>query len=84
MANLSARYHRPWQLYNGVMIATEYRVTDRLLFGSDFPVLTPAEALDRFRGINDWRGGASMPRIPEEVIESIIRERPLSLLGIEP
>ena len=83
-ADLSARYHRPWQLYNGVMIATEYRVTDRLLFGSDFPVLTPAEALDRFRGINDWGGGASMPRIPEEVIESIIRERPLSLLGIEP
>ena len=83
-ADLSARYHRPWQLYNGVMIATEYRVTDRLLFGSDFPVLTPAEALARFRGINDWGGGASMPRIPDDVIESIIGERPLSLLGIEP
>ena len=83
-ADLSARYHRPWQLYNGVMIATEYLVTDRLLFGSDFPVLSPAEAIARFRGINDWGGGASMPKIPEEVIESIIYERPLSLLGIAP
>ena len=83
-ADLSARYHRPWQLYNGVMIATEYLVTDRLLFGSDFPVLSPAEAIARFRGINDWGAGASMPKIPEEVIESIIYERPLSLLGIAP
>ena len=83
-ADLSARYHRPWQLYNGVMIADEYRVTDRLLFGSDFPVLSPAEAIVRFRGINDWGAGATMPKIPEEVIESIIYERPLSLLDLEP
>ena len=41
-------------------------------------------AIARFRGINDWGGGASMPKIPEEVIESIIYERPLSLLGIAP
>ena len=34
-ADLSARFHRPWQLYNGIMIAMEYRVVDRLLFGSD-------------------------------------------------
>ena len=83
-ADLSARYHRPWQLYNGVMVATEYRVTDRLLFGSDFPVLTPAEAIRRFQSINDWGAGAAMPKIPEEVIDSIIYERPLSLLGLEP
>ena len=66
------------------MIANEYMVTDRLLFGSDFPVLTPAEAIARFRAINDWGAGASMPKIPEEVIESIIYERPLSLLDLEP
>jgi len=83
-ADLSARYHRPWQLYNGLMIATEYRVTDRLLFGSDFPVLTPAQAMTRFRAINDWGAGAALPRIPDDVIESIIYERPLSMLGLRP
>ena len=81
-ADLSARYHRPWQLYNGVMIATEYKVADRLLFGSDFPVLTPTEAIAKFRTINDWGGNTKMPQIPDDVIESIIFDRPLSLLGL--
>ena len=83
-ADLSARFHRPWQLYNGLMIAQEYGVAERLLFGSDFPVRTPAEALAEFRGINDWGVGPIMPRIPDELIESIINERPLSMLGIAP
>jgi hypothetical protein len=83
-ADLSARYHRPWQLYHGIMIAIEYRVVDRLLFGSDFPVRTTAQAMADFRGINDWGAGVNMPRIPEETIEAIMYERPLSLLGIDP
>ncbi len=83
-ADLSARFHRPWQLYHGIMIAQEYRVTDRLLFGSDFPVRTTAEALAEFRAINEWGQGANMPRIPDALIEGIINERPLSLLGIDP
>ena len=66
------------------MIAQEYGVADRLLFGSDFPVRTPREALAEFRGINDWGGGPLLPRVPDKLIESIIYERPLSLLGIEP
>ncbi|MBM3574032.1 MAG: amidohydrolase, partial [Alphaproteobacteria bacterium] len=37
-ADLSARFHRKWQLFNGLMVALEYGVTDRLLFGSDFPL----------------------------------------------
>ena len=83
-ADISARTHRPWQLYNGVMIAIEYKVADRLLFGSDFPVRTPAVAIEEFRGINDWGAGVTMPRIPEDTIEAILHERPLSMLGIEP
>ena len=83
-ADLSARYHRPWQLYHGIMIAIEYQVVDRLLFGSDFPVRTPRVAIEEFRGINEWGGGVNMPQVPDEVIEAIMYERPLSLLGIEP
>ncbi len=83
-ADLSARFHRPWQLYNGLMIAREYGITDRLLFGSDFPVRRPARAIEEFRAINDWGAGLAMPRIPESLIESILHERPLSLLGIDP
>lgn len=80
-ADLSARFHRKWQLYNGLMHAIEYGVTDRLLFGSDFPIRTPAEAEREFKAINDWGPGVTMPRIPEEIIDDILYNRPFSLMG---
>ena len=82
-ADLSARYHRPWQLYHGLMVAIEYKVHKRLLFGSDFPNRTTTQALELFRNINDWGSGAKMPLVPDDVIEEIIHDRPLSLLGLK-
>lgn len=75
-ADLSARFHRKWQLYNGLMVATEYRVTDRILFGSDFPVASSRAAAEAFVAINDWGPGVSIPRIPDEVIDGILYDRP--------
>ena len=56
-------------------------MTDRLLFGSDFPVMTQAAA-DAFRAINDWEDGVRLPPIPPDLIEQILYERPLELLGL--
>jgi uncharacterized protein len=81
-ADLSARFHRPWQLYNGLRTAIEYGVTDRLLFGSDFPVMTTCEAAQAFRAINDWGEGVRLPPIPPELIDEILYQRPLELLGL--
>jgi predicted TIM-barrel fold metal-dependent hydrolase len=81
-ADLSARFHRRWQLYNGLRAAIEYKVTDRLLFGSDFPVMTTREAAAAFRAINDWGEGVRLPPIPPELIDQILHERPLELLGL--
>ena len=81
-ADLSARYHRQWQLYNGLQVAIEYKVTDRLLFGSDFPVMTPREAETAFKGINDWGDGIRLPPIPPALIEDILYQRPFELLGL--
>lgn len=78
--DLSARFHRKWQLYNALMLAQEYKVTDRILFGSDFPLRTTDEAIEEFRGINDWGEGVTMPRIPEELIGDIINNRPIELV----
>lgn len=79
-ADLSARYHRKWQLYNGLMLALEYKVTDRLLFGSDFPLRSVDEALAEFRSLNDWGPGVALPKFPEEIIEDIINNRPVELV----
>ena len=81
-ADLSARFHRKWQLYNGLQIAIEYRVTDRLLFGSDFPVMTTREAASAFQAINDWGDGVRLPAIPPELIDQILYQRPLELVGL--
>jgi predicted TIM-barrel fold metal-dependent hydrolase len=81
-ADLSARFHRPWQLYTGLQIAIEYQVTERLLFGSDFPVMTTREAAEAFRAINGWGDAVRLPPIPPELIDQILYERPLELLGL--
>ena len=81
-ADLSARFHRPWQLYNGLVVALEYGVWDKLLFGSDFPVRTPAETIELFRGLRDMVKGTNLPQITDHMIDSVLHERPLSLLGL--
>jgi len=80
--DLSARFHRKWQLYNGLMIGIEYGITDRILFGSDFPVATTKEAVDAFKNINNWGDGIKLPPIPQELINDILYNRPFELLGL--
>jgi hypothetical protein len=79
--DLSARFHRPWQLYNGLVIAKEYGIVDKILFGSDFPNKTPTEALALFQALSTMTDGTNLPKITTEMISSIVYERPLSLLG---
>ncbi len=81
-ADLSARFHRPWQLHNILLSAIDYGVTDRILFGSDFPVTDTQYCLDAFRNINQLTEGR-LPEIPAELIEQIVYERPFSLVGLE-
>lgn len=81
-ADISALHYRPWQFYNGLVLALEYGVEDKLLFGSDWPFTTPAETVDELRRINRFTEGTSLPRIPEEVIEAIIGRDGLALLGL--
>jgi predicted TIM-barrel fold metal-dependent hydrolase len=80
-ADLSARYGRPWQLYNIMLNAIDYGVTDRVLFGSDFPIYEPTTCLEQFRALGrDPVNG--LPPLDPALIEDIIDNRPLSLLGL--
>ncbi len=81
-ADLSARFHRPWQLHNMLLTAIDYGVTDRVLFGSDFPVTDTQFCLDAFRDLSA-RTGHRLPPIPDELVDQIIYERPLSLVGLD-
>jgi uncharacterized protein len=76
--DVSARIYRPWEMYNAMLHALDYGVTGQILFGSDFPVQTTEEALRTFRELPKFAPG--LPPIPQNVIESIINDRPLELI----
>src|SRR5262249_24703720 len=76
--DISARIYRPWEMYNAMLHALDYGVTGQVLFGSDFPVQTTEEALKTFRALRTNAPG--LPPIPEQIVESIINDRPLELI----
>jgi predicted TIM-barrel fold metal-dependent hydrolase len=74
---------RPWQAWQAFVLMQEWGVTDKLLFGSDFPLWSPAEGMEKMRRLNEQVDGTNLPRIREEVIEGIINRNSLELLGLE-
>jgi predicted TIM-barrel fold metal-dependent hydrolase len=80
----SALDTRPWQLAQALACAAEYRVLDKILFGSDYPFSTiertragleEAAALCRRLGIAD---------ISPHDVKAICERNSLELLGIDP
>lgn len=81
-ADISALYYRPWQFYNTLIAAQEYKVTHKLLFGSDFPFAKGQESIDGLRNANHIIANSGLPRISEQVIEEILNRDSLQLLGV--
>ncbi|MRN52640.1 amidohydrolase family protein [Paenibacillus monticola] len=81
-ADMSALGARPWQFYNAMMNVTEYRVADKVLFGSDYPFFSTQQTIDTFRNINALVEGTHLPRIPESDIEAIIHRNTPEILGL--
>jgi uncharacterized protein len=82
-ADVSALHYRPWQLYNSLMLAQEYGVWHKLLFGTDFPFTTVNASIAGIRGLNDMLEGTKLPRLDAAQIEAMIHRDSLSLLGLE-
>ena len=78
-----AGWVRPYQAWEAMILMIEWSVTDKLLFGSDFPFWTPQEGMEKLRGLNDQVKGTNLPTIPDDVIESIINRNSLEILGLE-
>lgn len=82
-ADVAAIYYRPWQFYNVMIVAQEYGVTDKLLFGTDYPFTTGEESIQGLRGVNDIVGDSGLPRVSSEVIEGILARDAFALLDID-
>ena len=81
-ADVSALFYRPWSFYNCMLLAQEWGVLHKLLFGTDFAVSTPQENIDALRNPNRIVERTHLPRISEAAMEEIIYRDSLSLLGL--
>lgn len=82
-ADISALHYRPFQLYHSLMLAQEYGVWHKLLFGSDFPFTTVNASIEGLRRLNGMLEGTALPRLDADQIEALIHRDSLALLGLE-
>ncbi len=73
---ISALSYRPWQYYNILIEAQEYKITDKIFFGTDFPFARVDESVDGLLTINDQLEGTKLPRVSQETMERIIWSNP--------
>jgi predicted TIM-barrel fold metal-dependent hydrolase len=81
-ADVSASWARPMDGFMALVAAQEWGVTGQLLFGSDFPLWRPADAITGLRDLAAMRAG-TLPYVLEETVEGIIHRDALTLLGLD-
>lgn len=80
-ADVSGVPSRPMDGYLALVHAQEWGTVDKLLFGSDYPLWTPEDAIDRLHAIASMRAG-TLPFVQEETIDRILHRDTLALLGL--
>ncbi len=80
-ADVSANWSRPLDCFLALVRAQEWGVTDKLLFGSDYPLWTPDEAVAALRAITDVEI-KGLPGVAAGTIERIIDTDPRESLGL--
>ncbi|GAG36739.1 unnamed protein product, partial [marine sediment metagenome] len=81
-ADVAGLLGRPWEAYQSLLSAHQRGVSGKLLFGSDFPFSTPAEAIERLYRLNEIPHGTNLPAVPREVLRGIVENDALALLGM--
>jgi predicted TIM-barrel fold metal-dependent hydrolase len=75
---VSALFYRPWQFWNILIAAQEYRITerDKIFWGTDFPFSRVEESIAGLVGVNQLVEGTQLPRVSSETIERILHSNP--------
>jgi uncharacterized protein len=79
-ADAAALYYRPIQLCNTLALAFEYKVTHKILFGTDFPFTTVKESIEGLKKIKNNFKNEIFQEIPETIIDDIIYKNNLNFL----
>lgn len=81
-ADIAGLIRRPWQAYNALVLAHQFNVMDKVLFGSDFPFFTAAEAIKSVYRMHEMTQGTNLPTVPRERLRSMVERDALDVLGI--
>jgi predicted TIM-barrel fold metal-dependent hydrolase len=74
---------RTWVLYNALVDAVQYDAEDKVFFGSDYPLVTPAQMRDALYQASSIPEGTNLPPLPHEVVDGILDRNCLEILGIQ-
>lgn len=80
-ADVSALFYRPFQFWHALMLAQDYGVGHKIMFGTDFPFTTVNGTIDGMRDLANVRI-EGLPGLAPEFIEDIIHRDALPLLGL--
>lgn len=81
-ADISALYYRPWQFYNMLIAAQEYKVTHKLLFGTDYPFTSAVDSIEGLHQANAFVGDSLLPKVSPDVVNDILERDSFRLLGL--
>jgi predicted TIM-barrel fold metal-dependent hydrolase len=75
---VSALFYRPWQFWNTLIAAQEYRITerDKIFWGTDFPFSKVEESIAGLVGVNRLVEGTPLPKVSSETIDRILHSNP--------
>jgi predicted TIM-barrel fold metal-dependent hydrolase len=82
--DVSALDSRPWQLAQALAAAAEYRVLDRILFGSDFPFSTVERTVAGLQQAAELGRRLGIAHVTPDDIDAICARDSLTLLGLGP
>ncbi len=81
-ADLAGLTARPWQLFNALLLAHQLRAIDQVLFGSNFPFVTPEQAIKTIYSVNTLTQGTNLPSVPREQLRTIVERDTIAVLGL--
>lgn len=82
-ADTSAIANRPTMFARGLTAAKEYGVFNKLLFGSDSPMVSTGSSLDGLRSVVSQLSKVSLTTVGDEELEDLLHRPTFELLGIE-
>ena len=81
-SDVSASWFRPADGSRALVRAQEWQVVEKLLFGSDFPLWTPAEAGEGLLALREMSLTAGMSPIAADTIDWLLHGDPRPALGL--